>query len=159
MKHLLVIAIVAAANANHSAYSATECKMPNGKIIVLQLSHTCPSGAIGGRDTALDNQAIASPPQLKREGRGRNMSHISQAQFGAGWPFMVKEGILVCEHPMKAVYFSHNKIAYPLNGTAMASVKKYISGDLKTIWRQNPDIPGTNMPITNMAKLAQSLCE
>ena len=87
------------------------------------------------------------------------MSHISQAQFGAGWPFMVKEGILVCEHPMKAVYFSHNKIAYPLNGTAMASVKKYISGDLKTIWRQNPDIPGTNMPITNMAKLAQSLCE
>lgn len=61
MKCVVVAAVLAIPWFN--AHAQVECTMPNGRTITLQLSHTCPAGAVGAK--SLDGKPVqisVSPP-------------------------------------------------------------------------------------------------
>lgn len=136
--------------------------MPNGNVISLQLADKCPTGAIGGRNAELDSLTIG-PPNLRRQGRTGNRAEVHQRQFGKHWPLLVDAGTLVCERPLKApdlmaVVFVHPSGTYAINGTARGHANDSGWKPINPIWRDNPEIPGTKIPATQLIAAGVSLC-
>lgn len=92
-------------------------------------------------------------------GAGRQDSRaVSRAEFGSEWPFTVAEGTVFCRVPSQALFESNGE-TYPLNGSASARSAQEGYRNLNDIWRPNPDIPGTRVPIGDMIQLALEQCE
>ena len=87
------------------------------------------------------------------EGEAVKGELITRAEFGDKWPFTVDEGRIECREA-GALIFVHGDFEYQLNGTA--SQLGYTS--INSIWRWNPDIEGTRIPITPVIQRAQKLC-
>ncbi|WP_411145294.1 DUF2511 domain-containing protein [Streptomyces sp. x-80] len=68
------------------------------------------------------------------------------------WPLTVDKGRLQC-HDGAAVTITAGGTEYALNGTAKA---KY--ADLGPIWKDNPKIAGTKVPVTRLLERGQKLC-
>ncbi|MFE7316422.1 DUF2511 domain-containing protein [Streptomyces sp. NPDC057555] len=67
------------------------------------------------------------------------------------WPLTVDKGALQCHDG--AVTVTAGGTEYALNGTAKA---KY--ADLGPVWKDNPKIPGTKVPVTALLERGQKLC-
>jgi hypothetical protein len=80
---------------------------------------------------------------------------VTKAEFGNIWPFTVDEGYVDCLG-YKEVVFRTQGGQYSLNGQA-ASTKKYLPID--PIWRDNPQIEGTKIPIYSVIKKGLDLCK
>ncbi|WP_301149011.1 DUF2511 domain-containing protein [Mycobacterium simiae] len=84
---------------------------------------------------------------------------VSQATWTDGpWPLTVNEGTLACEPlggRLSRVTFTYGGTTYWLNGTAKAA---HTYADLDTIWRDNPDIPGTKIDIGPLLDRGAALC-
>ncbi|ASK18374.1 DUF2511 domain-containing protein [Halomonas sp. N3-2A] len=78
---------------------------------------------------------------------------VTKDEFGENWPFTVDEGRIECREA-GALVFVRGEFEYQLNGTA--SQLGYTS--INSIWRWNPDIPGTRISITPIIQRAQALC-
>lgn len=96
----------------------------------------------------------ASDQQAGNEGGGELAGEvITSEEFGDKWPFTVDEGRIECREA-GALVFVHGDFEYQLNG--IATQQGYTS--INSIWRWNPDIPGTRISITPIIQRAQSLC-
>ncbi|WP_404463095.1 YebY family protein [Vreelandella aquamarina] len=96
----------------------------------------------------------ASDQQAGNEG-GRELAGevITSEEFGDKWPFTVDDGRIECREA-GALVFVHGDFEYQLNG--VATQQGYTS--INSIWRWNPDIPGTRISITPIIQRAQALC-
>ncbi len=146
------------------AGAAVECRMPNGTVIELKMASKCPAGSIGGKTPKLGTVPKHGQPKLKREGRNGHLAQVNQTQFGERWPFIVEDGVLACMRPLaapdlKAVYFVHAEVAYPINGTAQTLSNTEKIGRLNDIWREDRTAQGTRIPITAVLNAGLSLCE
>lgn len=84
---------------------------------------------------------------------------ISRADMPGQWPLTVESGVVGCERG-KAIKFVAGGKTYALNGTAQ-SYSKQLGFDWRpvaAIWRDNPDIPGTKVPIGPLIARGQALC-
>jgi hypothetical protein len=97
----------------------------------------------------------AEPPS--KPGRLR----VSREEFGERWPLTVDAGELECRQKGagpagRMVLFHAEGRTYAVNGTAITH-----SGHprIDPIWRDNPDIPGTKIPITPLLNAGLKLCE
>jgi len=102
--------------------------------------------------------ALVAPSCGKRAARGHNDVPpagvaVSQAEYGAAWPFTVTSGYVDCVPPQSAV-FRTGSSAYALNGMA----KSRGFPDVRPIWRDNPSLPGTKINIGPMIDLALQQC-
>lgn len=137
------------------AFGQVKCKMPNGLVIEQKLSQTCPNGAVD------INKPIASTAPTRiafHDGKGR----VTAKQFGAAWPLTIESGTLVCTtetNKTQAVTLIAGSETYAINGTANSKAAKMGWRNVRWIWAPNPDIPGTNKPISPLIEAGLKLCQ
>jgi len=73
--------------------------------------------------------------------------------YGENWPFTVISGVLECRN-YKEVIFKTGGIVYAINGQARG---KY--ADPKSIWRDDPKIPGVKIPMNTIIQRGLKLCK
>ena len=79
--------------------------------------------------------------------------NVNAQDFGDKWPLTVSEGILECKRPSRVIFRSKGN-AYAVNG--MAGSAGY--ANIRPIWRNNPDIPGTKINIGPLIRRGLTLC-
>lgn len=152
------------------------CTMPNGVVIEQRLSSVCPQGATNAQtlDDAVAEvrQPVWAPAKpvlvaaepVRRGDGGRAVQTVSRAEFGASWPLTVDSVELRCAviDPSRPAFtglvFAHNGKIFALNGTASSFAAKMGWFDVRSLWRDNPDIEGTKINISPLIARAQSLC-
>jgi len=91
-----------------------------------------------------------------------NSEAVFKKDFGASWPLKFDSAVLTCI-PGGAVFVMNpkNDKAYPVNGTASAFVRSgRVKGeDLKSVWLDNPDWPGTKIGIGELLERGLTLCD
>lgn len=86
---------------------------------------------------------------------------VNRATFAPGpWPLTVEQGTLAC-YRGKAIILTTGPHTYAVNGTAqdMGRGLGYSWQRINPIWRDNPEIPGTKIPITALIQAGQKLCK
>lgn len=88
---------------------------------------------------------------------------VSKESFGNSWPLMVDAGTLACERDTASsgqlVTFKHTTGTYALNGLAASRAKSRGWFPVNTIWRPNPEIPGTRVPLSALIEPGLKLCK
>lgn len=84
---------------------------------------------------------------------------VSSTDMAGQWPLTVGSGVVGCERGIAIKFMAGGK-TYALNGSAMGYSKKMGFGwhPVAAIWRDNPDIPGTKVPLSALIAKGQSLC-
>lgn len=107
---------------------------------------------------------VAPPPvpaPSTTAGRNRPAGYVSEATWADGpWPFTVPEGTLLCAPygvggTQQSVTFVANRTMYAVNGTAKGTGQFEA---IESIWKDNPEIPGTKVNIGPMLEKGLSLC-
>jgi len=82
---------------------------------------------------------------------------ITRQGLGSEWPFTVSEGTLGCIKygSVTAVTFSTGNKKYGVNGIAQSRLKLPAP---QPIWKDNPAIPGTKIPIGTVLDKGLQLC-
>ena len=94
---------------------------------------------------------------------GDNQAFVMNTTWRNGpWPFTVDAGNIGCvtiDAGPVLVFADTNGVVWPLNGLAIAHGPR-VGGQpsLNPIWRRNPQIPGTRIPLGPMMDAASSLC-
>lgn len=83
-----------------------------------------------------------------------NQRHVTAATFGDEWPLTIQEGELDCPRPNEVVIRSGDHV-FALNGTARSNPDYE---DLGRIWRDNPRLPGTKIPPSELIRRGLALC-
>jgi hypothetical protein len=87
--------------------------------------------------------------------------HISQAGYGANWPYSIPEGRLNCENAVvygyqkRYVTVEYKGVVYAINGHAIGSGHY---APLETIRLDDPKHPGSKMPDPGIINLGLKLC-
>lgn len=100
---------------------------------------------------AFNNDSSRESAGQAAEKRGKRVSHD---QFGDEWPFTVSAGIVDCTGGQAAVFRVGSK-TYQLNGFA----KTLGYEPIDSIWKENPNNPGTRISIGPMISLALQECQ
>lgn len=79
---------------------------------------------------------------------------ITEKEYGENWPFTVSSGSLECRRAHDVVLVSDGKV-YALNGKARGN-KSY--RDFNEIWRDNPEFPGSKVPLGDIISRGSELC-
>ena len=86
---------------------------------------------------------------------------ISEKDYGDEWPLTVAEAELHCDKGM--VWVESDGFAYPVNGTAISLLKdkrpELKVRALKSIWRDNPTIPGYRVSISPLIDDGLEMCD
>lgn len=105
--------------------------------------------------------APVPPAATTTTGRNRPAGYVSEATWADGpWPLTVPEGTLLCAPygvggAQQSVTFVANRTMYAVNGTAKGTGQFEA---IDSIWKDNPDIPGTKVNIGPMLEKGLSLC-
>lgn len=82
---------------------------------------------------------------------------IASTELGAAWPFTVERGVVDCDAQGRLIFKTRapdTTGVWALTGEARAG--GYPAVD--RFWRDNPTIPGTKVPLTEVIALAQDEC-
>lgn len=89
---------------------------------------------------------------------------ITSAEFGSQWPFMIDKGTLFCQTDSGAInvqlitFKDPAGNTYAVNGAASSRASKRGWFNVQSIWKANPAIPGTKIPITPIIQRGAVLC-
>ena len=89
-----------------------------------------------------------------------NTAELKSADLGEAWPFTVERGTLQC-HRNTFLTFTANSRIYAINGSASTYAKSAQLPwvDVRPIWRDNPQIPGTKVPLGAVIERGTALCK
>lgn len=149
------------------AQAQVQCTMPNGVVIEQKLSNVCPAGArkaqaVDGSAAPIRWQVPAAPVTMDKRFVKRQV--VTRAEFGADWPLTVDGGTLRCKFPdserpqMHALLIEVGSDSYALNGVARTHAARNGWRDVRAVWRDNPQIPGTKVAVTPLIERAEALC-
>lgn len=144
--------------------------MPNGVVIEQQLSDTCPAGArkavkADGSPAKTQGPQLAPPSPILVDKRMRRTQEIRREELGSDWPLTVSGGILNCMYPVNgrldlpALLIKVDGQNFALNGIATSHAANFDWGNIRQIWRDNPAIIGTKIPISALLKRAEAVCK
>lgn len=82
-----------------------------------------------------------------------------QAASGGPWPLTVESGVIGCDRGAY-IWFRTAGRTYSVNGSArtFSDAHGLQWHDIRAIWRDNPAIPGTKIPIAGLIQRGQTLC-
>lgn len=85
---------------------------------------------------------------------------VTSAEMASDWPLTVDTGELACERGTFIKFTAGGK-TYAVNGSAKDFSRSKGLGwrDVREIWRDNPEIPGTKIPISALIAKGQKLCQ
>jgi len=84
----------------------------------------------------------SSPPSINK----KSSAIIHNKMYGENWPFTVASGVLECRNHNEVI-FKANGITYAINGKARSKRARGEYEDFKSIWRDDPKIPGAKIPV------------
>lgn len=91
-----------------------------------------------------------------------NSEAIFKKDLGDEWPLSFDRAVLTCL-PGNGVFVINpmNDTYYPLNGIAhgLARSGKVKAGDIKSVWLDNPEIPGAKKSVGTLLDKGLELCE
>lgn len=166
---LRVAFLLAFAACASGADAQVHCRMPNGVVIEQRLAKVCPSGALeattpNGAPAKVRGPALAPPEPVTMDKRFVKRQVVSRAEFGAAWPLTVDGGTLRCKFPdpdrpqLHALLIEVGADTYALNGVASTHAARNGWRDVKEVWRDNPHLPGTKVPVSPLLERAEVLC-
>ena len=167
-KHAVFLAMMCLAG---SPLAQVRCTMPNGVVIEQKLSDTCPAGArkaekADGSPGAIRGPKLAPPAPVLTDRRLRKTQEIRREELGDEWPLTVPRGTLNCMYPVDgslsrpALLITVDGTTYGINGTASGGhAARFGWQDIRQIWKDNPAIPGTKIPITALINRGAALCK
>ena len=82
---------------------------------------------------------------------------VTRLQYGEAWPFTVAKGTVDCDAQGRAIFRTQRPDpsgVWALTGEARA----YGYPAIDPFWRENPSMPGTRVPLTEMVRLALEQC-
>lgn len=133
------------------AFAQVQCRMPNGRVVTQQLATSCPTGALESK--TLDGAPLPVPGNKGIDAPG----FASAAGFGYAWPLTVERGALLCDRG--AIILVAKSGIFAVNGTAAGRAAKEGWGDLRSIWKDNPEVPGTKMSIRPLLDRGAEVCK
>jgi hypothetical protein len=80
---------------------------------------------------------------------------VTKEEYGDRWPFTVDEGYLDCVG-FKEVILRVGRKEYGLSGQAVGT-EKYL--DVDAIWKEDPQMKGTKIPINPLVQKGMSICK
>lgn len=87
---------------------------------------------------------------------------LTESDMGTGWPFTVPAGTLKCvgRGAWRPIIFTVGSTSYAINGTAKGreTTERYHLQDVRPIWRDNPEIPGTKIGLGELITRGHKLC-
>ncbi|MGP2468406.1 DUF2511 domain-containing protein [Yersinia sp. 2540 StPb PI] len=90
-----------------------------------------------------------------------NTDAIYEKDFGQEWAFTFDRGVLIC-YPKEAIFIVNpfTEEAYPLNGMAdiYMSIGKVKASPLDSVWKDDPEYPGTKISVAPFIDLGSKLC-
>ncbi|TSD78265.1 DUF2511 domain-containing protein [Pseudomonas sp. KBS0710] len=90
---------------------------------------------------------------------GEKTESVSQAEYGAKWPFTVEKVDLLCqEGPPSALVRSEDGKIYALNGSARSRASKNGWQDGQSITKPDARFPGIKMDYSEITVRAMKLC-
>lgn len=83
---------------------------------------------------------------------------VSKKNYGDRWPYTIPYGVLDCKKVKSKHYatITYDGTTYAINGSARSSGKY---SPLESIWKDNPEHPGSKIPDPGIIKKALSICE
>lgn len=164
---VFLVALFALTAAN--IYAQVRCTMPNGLVIEQRLSDQCPHGArkaqtMDGRDAPVMGVVKVPPQPVVEDKRWRKSLRVVEGEYGRDWPLTINEGVLKCWTPVggmphvRAFTIEQDGSVYALNGVAMSHARSFGWNSLAPIWRSNPEIPGTKLPVSALIERASATC-
>lgn len=90
---------------------------------------------------------------------GEKIETVTQAEYGAKWPFAVEKVDLLCqEGPPSALVRSEDGKIYALNGSARSRASKNGWLDGQSITKPDVSFPGIKMDYSEITVRAMKLC-
>ncbi|MCP1508268.1 hypothetical protein J2Y83_004241 [Pseudomonas marginalis] len=90
---------------------------------------------------------------------GEKAVTITQAEYGAKWPFTVEKVDLLCQDgPPSALVRTEDGKLYALNGSARSRASKNGWLDGQSITKPNASMPGITMDYSEITVRAMKLC-
>ncbi|BBN53327.1 hypothetical protein TRE132_14520 [Pseudomonas chlororaphis subsp. aurantiaca] len=90
---------------------------------------------------------------------GEEAVTVSQAEYGAKWPFTVEKVELVCQDgPPSALVKTEDGKLYALNGSARSRASQNGWLDGQSITKPDPSMPGITMDYSEISVRAMKLC-
>ncbi|RYH63620.1 MAG: DUF2511 domain-containing protein [Alcaligenaceae bacterium] len=141
--------------------------MPNGVVIEQKLAQSCPAGASQLDASGVQIAPATRPkPVVVPQSGAKTLSGtslVSRADLGSDWPLTVESGALQCfplpaNRKLQVVTFAAGGNTYALNGTARAQANVSGYRDIRSVWKPNDSIPGTNMPLGVLIDRGLALC-
>lgn len=105
--------------------------------------------ALADEIASADGPSAAPEPTGSSDGR-----RVTAAMFGDDWPLTISEGELDCPRGNEVVIRSGGRV-YALNGKARSNPEYE---DLRSVWRDNPSLPGTKVPPSALIDRGLRLC-
>lgn len=105
-------------------------------------------------------QLLLTAVLLAASPAGAATMELNSANLGAAWPFTVERGTLECHKNLFITFTAQSRI-YAINGSATTYAKSQQLPwlDVRPIWRNNPEIPGTKIPISAVIERGAALCK
>jgi len=109
--------------------------------------------------TLLALALLATTAQAQTSTQPGTYTPVARTSFAGAWPFTVDAGTLACYRGQGLIFTTGGK-TYALNGAALSLGQSlgYTWQRANPVWRDNPDLPGTKVPMGDIIKTGQKLC-
>lgn len=147
-----------------AAHAQVRCTMPNGRVIEQQLSSVCPRGAVRAETLAGQPAQIREQSAPVKDKAGHMTQLVTSREMGGDWPLAVSSGLLRCVRPVRerpdlhALLVEADGRQYALNGGARDHAARHGWLPIAAVWRDNPAIPGSKVPLSALLARASALC-
>ncbi|NJO17816.1 MAG: DUF2511 domain-containing protein [Thioploca sp.] len=100
-----------------------------------------------------EKQRLAAEQKKELEVQKDTGGMVSKSSFKGVWPLTVKEGTLACNNNAVTFKTMDGEI-YAVNGVAESRGAQ----EINPIWKDNPDLPGAKLNISDLIRKGLSLC-
>lgn len=85
---------------------------------------------------------------------------LDAEDYGLQWPFTMPEAYLMClDGNAIAAMDPESGVMYAVNGAANSKAKRLALEPLNSVWRENPELPGTRISVSTMIDKGLQLCD
>lgn len=97
---------------------------------------------------------------LASAGANAGQELVNVEDYGLQWPFTMPEAYLMClDGNAVAAMDPESGVMYAVNGAASSKASRLALEPLTSVWRENPELPGTKISVSTMVEKGLQLCD
>lgn len=136
--------------------------MNAGRFALVVVGVVLSLGSCGGDQSPLESNDSSAPQAVPAPEQRQHPAAVSRDSWSGAWPLAIDGGLLTCtvilDNPALYITDGDGRM-WPINGIASSNASRFgAEPDLAPIWLDNPEIPGTKVPLTELINHASTLC-